>query len=67
MRDHPQMLWQMMPMHLARHWQRRGRLRYARSQRHMRTICIVMLHPCCQKTPEMVGSEWNQKVHTLAP
>src|SRR5215467_4928715 len=67
MRYHPQMLGQTMPMHVPRNRQRRGRLRDARTQRHMRTTYIVMLHPCCQKTPEMVCGEWNQKVHALSP
>ena len=65
MRYHPQMPRQPMPMYLARHRQSRGRLRDARTQRHMRTTGIVMLHPCCQKMLEIVCGERNQKVHAL--
>ena len=67
MRYHSQMLRQVMPMRVERSRERWGWLRDARSQRHMRTPGIVILHPCCQKMTEMVYGQWNHQGHTFLP
>ena len=47
-------------------WQRHGRLRDARPQRHMGTPVVVVSRPCPYDAVEMTFAQWNHKVETLS-
>src|SRR5450631_1000408 len=46
-------------------WHHRWRIRYARTQRHVRSCGIVMANPRLQHSPQMRFSQRNQPIEAL--
>ena len=64
---HAKRLGEPVPVYLQRNGQAYRQPWDAWSQRHMRTSCIVMVHPRVQDTSQVVLSERNHKVYAFAP